>query len=115
MPRTNCNRSFVQGRNGRRPGTPPATSATSIHGDGRTLRHLIRPHLPCGGSAAAPETTHRNTAMTTHHDPDDEQDFAFFDDFDFRENQQLLHEEIADYNDSLALSNEDGWFYSDDD
>lgn len=40
--------------------------------------------------------------MSTHHDPDDEEeDNAFFDDFDF--------------NDSWALSNEDGWFYSDDD
>ena len=51
----------------------------------------------------------------THHDPDDEEDIASFDDFDCRENQQLLHQELADYNHSWALSNEDGWFYSDDD
>lgn len=46
--------------------------------------------------------------MTTHHDPEDEEDTGYFEDFDFRENQLLLHEELADYNDSWALSNEDG-------
>jgi hypothetical protein len=75
------------------------TSATSNLGDGRIHRHLIRSHFSIGGGR--PRWKH-TTAMSTHHDPDDEEeDNAFFDDFDF--------------NDSWALSNEDGWFYSDDD
>jgi hypothetical protein len=53
--------------------------------------------------------------MNHPHDPDNEDDIGFIDDFDFRENQQMLQEELAQYNDSWALSNDDGWFYSDDD
>jgi hypothetical protein len=36
--------------------------------------------------------------------------------FDDNQNQVAeIHEELADYNDSAARAEEDGWFYSDED
>ncbi|MDB0056967.1 hypothetical protein N9F36_07685 [Akkermansiaceae bacterium] len=42
-------------------------------------------------------------------DPED-----VFDDTDLQLNQGELHEELTDYNDSMAHCHSDGWFYHDD-
>jgi hypothetical protein len=49
--------------------------------------------------------------MTSAYDPDDEE----FDSDSRYDNLQEIHEELADYNESFAQSEEGGWFYSDDD
>jgi hypothetical protein len=68
-----------------------------------------RPHLPRGGGAAAIFSILIPIAMTTPADPDDELD-------DFRDSElDLDFEELADFSDSYARSQEDGWFYPDDD
>lgn len=43
------------------------------------------------------------------------EDFGVYDDFDARQAVEELYEELADYNDSAARSDEGAWFYSDDD
>lgn len=53
--------------------------------------------------------------MTTQQEPEEEEEFEPFGDFDLHDNEQLHQEELADYNDSWELANEDGWFYSDED
>lgn len=56
-------------------------------------------------------TTHINNPMISTYDPDDEE----FDSDSRYEVLQEIHEELADYNESFAQSEEGGWFYSDDD
>jgi hypothetical protein len=68
-----------------------------------------RPHLPRGGGAAAILSILIPIAMTTPADPDDKLD-------DLRDPElDLVSEELADYSDSFARSEEDGWFYPDED
>ncbi len=31
---------------------------------------------------------------------------------DYQDTIQEIHEELADYNDSMSLSNDEGWFYT---
>jgi hypothetical protein len=38
-----------------------------------------------------------------------------FDDYDCGDEQELIWQELADYNDSMARCHEDGWFYAGDD
>lgn len=49
--------------------------------------------------------------MTSTYDPDDEE----FEVDSHYDRLQEIHEELADYNESFAQSEESGWFYSDND
>lgn len=44
-----------------------------------------------------------------------EESYDEFDDTEFREEMELITEELTDYADSMERSNDNGWFYSDDD
>lgn len=44
------------------------------------------------------------------HDPDDD-----FDSDDYSDPFQEIREELSDFNDSWAASNDEGWFYRDED
>ncbi len=64
---------------------------------------------PRGGGAAAILSILIPIAMTTPADPDDKLD-------DLRDPElDLVSEELAYYSDSFARSEEDGWFYPDED
>ena len=41
-------------------------------------------------------------------DPDEETD-------DYQDTMHEIHEELADYNDSMSRSDDEGWFYADED
>ena len=68
-----------------------------------------RLHLPRGGGAAAIFSILIPIAMTTPADPDDEL-------ADLRDPEmELVYEELAYFSDAYARSEEDGWFYPDED